>query len=283
LAIPKILHQTVRDKHDVHPAFLDNARRLQRLNPDWSYRLYDDADIRVFITEQCGLDDLRYFDLINPSYGAARADFFRYLLLYHVGGVYLDIKATATRPLDEVLQANDVFILSHWGNREGNPYRNWGRHPELDANGELQQWHIVAAPRHPFLNTVIASVKRNIDVYNPATHGVGKMGVMRVTGPIAYTLAIRSVDKYHQYRLAENEELGFQYSIFGTVHNGRAHESYFPNHYTRLSEPVILPRQWRPSDVSNKQAADNLLWDVRYALVWEEKTGRLVTDQTDRW
>ena len=39
--------------------------------------------------------------------------FFRYLLMYEIGGVYLDIKSTANKKLDDVLEENDAFILSH--------------------------------------------------------------------------------------------------------------------------------------------------------------------------
>ena len=65
----------------------------------------DDADINEYIGRAYGERLLGEFNRISPSYGATRADFFRYLLLYREGGVYLDIKSSMERPLDEVLQA----------------------------------------------------------------------------------------------------------------------------------------------------------------------------------
>src|SRR5262245_57704899 len=59
MAIPKIIHQTVPDKNDMHPAFVENTHALQRLNRCWSYRLYDDVDIRAFIAQCYGSDTLR--------------------------------------------------------------------------------------------------------------------------------------------------------------------------------------------------------------------------------
>ncbi|MCA3362157.1 MAG: hypothetical protein INF74_09420, partial [Roseomonas sp.] len=62
------------------------------MNPDWEYRLYEDADCERFIRENYDAETFKLFRSIHPDYGAARADFFRYLLLYRLGGVYLDIK-----------------------------------------------------------------------------------------------------------------------------------------------------------------------------------------------
>jgi inositol phosphorylceramide mannosyltransferase catalytic subunit len=125
MAIPKIIHQTVPDKSKMHQIFLDNVSRLKDLNGNWDHRLYDDREIGEFILESYGSEIAGYFDRLNPLYGAARADFFRYLLLYKFGGVYLDIKSTATRPLDEVLNADDVYLLSHWRNKLGQRFEGW--------------------------------------------------------------------------------------------------------------------------------------------------------------
>lgn len=77
------------------------------MNPGWEHRLYDDADIEAFIRESYGDEILAYYHRIDRRYGAARADLFRYLLLYRLGGVYLDIKSTTVRPLDEVLRPDE--------------------------------------------------------------------------------------------------------------------------------------------------------------------------------
>ena len=82
-------------------------------------------------------------------------------------------------------------------------------HPQLSGRGEYQQWHIVAEAGHPFLEAVIQRVKRNIDNYDPLQERVGKIAVLRMTGPIAYTLAIQSVQDRGAYRLAESEDMGF--------------------------------------------------------------------------
>jgi inositol phosphorylceramide mannosyltransferase catalytic subunit len=240
MSIPKIIHQTVRDKNDIHPVFLNNISELKDRNKEWLHRLYDDEDIRKFLIQNYGSRLLQYWERINPIYGPARADFFRYLLLYKTGGIYLDIKSTALRKLDEVIFPDDRYVLSHWNEQK---YPRWGR--EIGALPEFQQWHIIASPNHPFLEAVIETVKRNIDRYDPEQYGVGKVGVMMTTGPVAYTLAIQPVRDRHPYRLVDIEDLGFRYSIVeeaGSRGARLAHERYFKQHYRSAAEPIIVPR-----------------------------------------
>jgi mannosyltransferase OCH1-like enzyme len=221
MSIPRIIHQTAPTKGKLHDLIHDNIRRLKALNDNWDYHLYDDAECRTFIRDCYGSDMLTYFERISPLYGAARADVFRYLLLYEYGGVYLDVKSTATLPLDDVLQPNDEYLLSGW--RDGS------------VKNEYQQWHIIASPKHPFLGAVIEAVLSNIDKYNPLTDGIGKRGVLRVTGPTAYTDAIRRIESANACRVVDIEDLGFRYSIFHRF----SHQEIFHNHYSKQIEPIV--------------------------------------------
>lgn len=109
--IPKILHQTTSDKSKLHPELQANVQRLVALNPDWEYRLYDNEECRAFVAANYDRRTLQLYDRISARYGAARADFFRYLLLYRLGGVYLDIKSTVLRPLSSVISADTGYLF----------------------------------------------------------------------------------------------------------------------------------------------------------------------------
>ena len=89
MAIPKLIHQTIASRREIHPTFTANIEFLKKTNPGWTHRLYDDSDILSFLAEHYGSDTVALFKSIHPSYGAARADFFRYHLMYKYGGVYL--------------------------------------------------------------------------------------------------------------------------------------------------------------------------------------------------
>ena len=94
-----------------------------------------------------------------------------------------------------------------------------------------------AAPGHPFLKSVIEAVLLNIDSYNPLTWNVGRKGVMRLTGPVAYTRAIGLLRPKYPHRLVNGQdELLLDYTSLPNVE----HRSLFKLHYTALQEPVIL-------------------------------------------
>ena len=235
--IPKILHQTYHTKF-LPEAFLRNQEQLQRNNPNWEYRLYDDDDIETFIGDAYGPTILSYYKRINPKYGAARADLFRYLLMYKEGGAYLDIKSTLAQPIDTILRPDDQYWLSTWRNGPGEPHEGYGIWKDLRdlPQGEFQQWHIVTVAGHPFLRAVIDAVLMNIDRYHPCLHGVGRSGVIRVTGPVAYTRAIYPLLGQYRHRRVHGEvELGLAYSVLSKL----AHTSFFKAHYLQLTEPVV--------------------------------------------
>lgn len=213
MSIPKIIHQTVPNKGSLSPLFRENIDFLKTNNPDWDHRLYDDEDCRKFILENFGDDYLNTFNKIHPEYGAAKADFFRYLLIYRIGGVYLDIKSTAMRPLSEVISESDSYILSYWDNAKAGKYPGVGFWPQYGIENELQQWHIIAEAQHPYLREVINRVKNNIDRYDPFAFGIGGIGVLRATGPIAYSLAIEPIKTQYSHRHVQIEDLGIDYSF----------------------------------------------------------------------
>lgn len=240
--ISRIIHQTYRTWHDIPPAVKFTIERLRELNPEFDYRFYDDAAIESFIKRHYGQEILIQYRRIDPHYGAARADLFRYLCLYQFGGVYLDIKASMSRSLREVLQDDDHYLLSQW---DQSLFSGWGSAKELAhiPGGEYQQWHVIAAPRHPFLKAVIESVLAKIASYDPFKQDSGPSAVLRLTGPVAYTLAIYPLLGTARYRFVDIErDLGIGYTLFSS---SSAHYGLFNNHYTQQTRPVVKVSAWR--------------------------------------
>ena len=236
-AIPRIIHQTFPTRQ-LPDEIQENNARLKAMNPSWEYRFYEDEDISNFIRQNYNNKVLEYYNRINSAYGAARADLFRYLVIYKCGGVYIDIKSTGTLPLDSVLKDSDSFLVSHWQNKKNEEYEGFGFHWDLDVpDGEFQQWHVISAPSHPFLKAVIETIFTNIDLYLPSLHGVGQYGVMRVTGPITYTKSILPIMPLHRYRMVDAAaDLGLKYSIYAKFSHMKIYKA---KHYTVLKEPIV--------------------------------------------
>jgi mannosyltransferase OCH1-like enzyme len=232
--IPKKIFQLIPDKNKIHPDFLQNIDYIKNLNPDWEYILMDDKDIDEYIKKYYP-HLIYYYNRINPKYGAARADFFRYLLMYKEGGAYFDIKSASRFPLNNILKYDDEYILSHF---DWECHRDYLKHPY----GEFQQWHIICRPNHPYLKAVIEKVIDNIESYN-IDIGTGKGAVLKVTGPIAYTQAILPILNYNNYRESEFDEMiGLVYNNLDSFNKKESsHVNKFSKtHYSMIDEPVIL-------------------------------------------
>ena len=243
--IPRIIHQTFRSWDALPGEIRESIADLRARNPGWDYRFYDDAAIAEFIRQAYGSAVLARFERIDPRYGAARADLFRYLLAYRVGGVYLDIKSTVRGPLDGILRPDDRLVLAQWtagGRFDGAGSHDWDFRGRIEG-GELQQWHVMCAPGHPYLYAVIQAVMRNIDCYIPRMHGSGRTAVLRLSGPIAYTLAILPLLPCNCHRLVRgHEDLGLEYSVYRTNVD---HKAIFAIHYTELAVPIVRPHFFR--------------------------------------
>jgi len=238
--IPRILHHTYA-RANLPASITRNIAEIRDLNPGWTHRFYDNGDCIDYIRTEYGEEVLSYYLRISKDYGAARADLFRYLALYKQGGVYLDVKSGASRPFDEVLKPYDSYLLSHWKNGPDSIFRGWGVHPELSdmRKGEFQQWFIVTTPGHPFLKAVIEHVLANIDRYVPGIHRTGAHAVFRVTGPIAYSLAIAPLLDRYPHRIVDAEDdLGLSYSIFSDI-GAQEHKTVFRTHYADLESSMI--------------------------------------------
>jgi len=94
---------------------INAINKTKEILPDWEHIIYSDEDIDKFFDEYFGQDHIitKSYYLINPIYGAARADFFRYVVMYIHGGLYLDSKSCVMSKLPEIPDDKDM-IVSHW-------------------------------------------------------------------------------------------------------------------------------------------------------------------------
>lgn len=87
--IPRTIYQTWKSK-DMPPEIKNVVDQLKKDNPEFTYLLFDDDDMRNFISENFDKEVVEAYDKLIP--GAYRADLWRYCVLYKNGGVYMDIK-----------------------------------------------------------------------------------------------------------------------------------------------------------------------------------------------
>lgn len=244
LKIPRRIVQCCPDKNNIAPEFQANIDYIKKLNPNWEHTLYDNNEQKQYITKHYP-EYLQYYLAINPKYGAALSDFFRYLIMYREGGVYLDLKSAMKYPLDNVIYPSDEYILSHWGGVVG-----WPHEDILKKYGEFQQWHIICAEKHPALKAVIEKVIQNIQHYDVVTDGIGKIGVLRTTGPIAYTQAILPIIYRYNFRILKSDmNIGLIYNNLEIDHQ----KLFGKAHYSNVREKIILDVEMLREEKSHQE------------------------------
>lgn len=158
--IPKVIYQTWKTKNlDVS---LQNVRNsIQELNPEYEMKLFDDNDIEEWIKNTFN-DKIIYNTYKQLKIGAGRADFWRYLILYENGGIYLDIDSNINKPLDSLIEENDKAIISREKNNRSN---------------DFVQWCLIFSPKHPILlrtiNSCIYNINNKTSTWLPTLTGPG--------------------------------------------------------------------------------------------------------------
>jgi mannosyltransferase OCH1-like enzyme len=152
-----------------NPLINDLINKHKSMNPDYNYYLYDDKDMDEFVNKYYNGEISECYNKLNIT--VAKSDFWRYLVLYKYGGVYLDMDSSIEKPLNELIKEEDQAIITE----EGNPYN-------------YVQWALIFSKEHPILKKTIELICDNIK-NNRYPNDIHKM-----TGPDIYTKAIR---KFH--------------------------------------------------------------------------------------
>jgi len=79
MAVPKQIFQTFKSKKLPWITKL-HIWNMKRKNPEYCYFFYDDNDIQKFITNEFPPEYIESYNKL--TIGAAKADFFRYAILY---------------------------------------------------------------------------------------------------------------------------------------------------------------------------------------------------------
>ena len=116
--------------------------RLQQLNPEFQYHIYDDNDCRNFISKYFSANVLDAYDRLIPD--AYKADLWRCCVLYIYGGIYMDIKLATVHPFKLInLTDKEYFVKDRPPNSIYNAF-------------------MVCKPRNVLLKYAISSIIKNV-------------------------------------------------------------------------------------------------------------------------
>ena len=234
------------------PASLDAIEHTQKvLGNEWEQIIYDDKKIEEMLDDENFLGKnhtvTKAYRMLNPKYGAARADLFRYLIIYRYGGLYLDMKSCVfTNDIPPMPKGKDM-ITSSWSIKEDSPVP--AQSHLFPGSGEYQNWYIYARPRAPILLDIIERVVQNIyDLYEKPYLNLeilaedvpdatpAKNKVLTTTGPIALTIAI--MNSTHKNTVLIYEKMNKILEYFCTYADWDNTNS---KHYSMQVEPLVQP------------------------------------------
>tara|TARA_B100000902_G_scaffold399214_1_gene469036 strand:- start:2666 stop:3370 length:705 start_codon:yes stop_codon:yes gene_type:complete len=190
----------------LHPLVQSKINNFKQMNLDYTYYLYDDNDMDLFVNNNFKGEISECYNKLNII--VAKVDFWRYLILYKYGGIYLDIDSSIEKPLNELINDNDDAIIT----AEGNP-------------NLYVQYALVFKKNHPILEHTIKLVCNNIKNNNYPND------IHKTTGPSVYSQAINEIhNKYFNNILKHNEikftsdiiykEKDISYRLYGFDYNG---------------------------------------------------------------
>jgi mannosyltransferase OCH1-like enzyme len=164
--IPKVIYQTWEVK-ELPDAIQQKRNEMIQVNSGYTLELHDKTDRENFIRNNFDQDVYTAFMQLNV--GAAKADLWRYCILYKMGGIYIDMDSSILKPLDELIRPEDQCIIT----REGN-------------NKYFNQWFLIFSKGHPILKEVINQCVKNI--LNKSS-----TDLITLTGPAVFTDGVNKV------------------------------------------------------------------------------------------
>ena len=171
MRMPRIIHQIYEDPVGPPNILLKFAETWKKKMPDWEYRFWNRRMIRDFLDSVCP-----DFSGIYNSYpfNVQRWDAIRYLILYHIGGLYIDLDYECILPLDVLLAGSSCCM---------------GMEPAVNSRFFNKSFIIgnalmAARPRHPYMKAIIEEMKANHSVNY---HKGDSMQIMETTGPFMVT------------------------------------------------------------------------------------------------
>ncbi|CAM4811486.1 unnamed protein product [Rotaria magnacalcarata] len=169
--IPRIIHQTWKDA-SIPPRWNLSVRSVRKLNADhFEYRLWTDNDMHEFVREK--EPDVYANTFLTYSHNIQRVDAFRYILLYHLGGVYIDMDAGCSKSLDILLDALEALDPQA---------KHLAALPETKPNG-LSNDFMISTKGHP----LFAELVSHLSIFNH-NYIVYYLTIMLSAGPLFLTI-----------------------------------------------------------------------------------------------
>lgn len=241
--------QTWKDEF-FDPETYTRLKNFRDGNLDFDFHFFDDnkmANYMKNIWAHHPISDIFF----KTQFGAAKADIWRYCILYDMGGIYLDIDAALNfrlssipTGLNELISFESNSILRNisfdfkediWFLENFDSVRNFLIHPE----NLVLNWCMIFKSKHPVLKTCIDLICLNADNFRGKRFPNMLNAVIHFTGPHVLTKAIWI------YAIEQGipiSQLGIDFDGLGLYKSNSGNAKYLNDatHYSRQDGKVLL-------------------------------------------
>ncbi|KAI8620374.1 nucleotide-diphospho-sugar transferase [Chytriomyces sp. MP71] len=185
--IPKLIHQVykTKDRTRIEPDRLAYMDTWITMNRGFNYTIWTDKEMMAFVKENYPGRILRAYKKLPMI--VQKSDFFRYLLLYKLGGYYADTDTRCARHVNWWRIRNENNNIQFIAGLE------WYLPPPDFPNTptSVTNWAFASIPGHPLLNETITTVLHAIES-TPATQLQDVTRVVEITGPAQFTRVMQA-------------------------------------------------------------------------------------------
>jgi mannosyltransferase OCH1-like enzyme len=243
--IPNQLFQTWKTSifDNEHAALL---KKFRDYNSETSFKFYDDSLMHSYMEDCWGTHPI-FKVFSNTNVGAAKADIWRYCILFDQGGAYLDIDSLILFKLTDI--PSDFSELLSCESNSLSKQLNVKEYPqyvdifssEVAAqkirypNNIFLNWAMMFSKGHPVLKNAIDFISFNAEMFEGRIQKNMLNAVLHFSGPLVLTYAVRKC-------LAEGgaiNQLGIDFdggAIFKAYIGGVYAES---KHYSNMNNEIL--------------------------------------------
>ena len=203
--IPKRIICTHISQHTLEPKLKYCMHLMQEMHPKWEFLFFSDGDCHDFIQREMP----KYLELYDwyPR-PVQKADFFRLLVVYQLGGFYLDTDFMLEAPLDLLSKENAVFAFEHEIDDKNFELRYpvWLRTREEKLT--VGNYAFGAMAGHPFLLALLDELVMRTETFE--VERCNDLDVLHSTGPDAVTsVYYRHREQWKDVRMLKSDRMGF--------------------------------------------------------------------------
>ena len=190
MRIPRIIHHVCDYPNGIPENLLALAATWKKHHPDWEQRFWDRRQMEEFVHTVCPDFEPCYRTF---PHNVQRWDAIRYLILYHIGGMYVDLDYECFRPFDAVLSGRNCYVAT-----EPALHADFNEVPVMLNNALM-----AAVPGDKFMAKVIDELKNlSLDSF---AHMERWRFVLQTTGPLMLTRIYESLTHKKRVTLLPDE------------------------------------------------------------------------------